>query len=547
MSNRSKLKPHKGPVGRLFIPLSRRSRPSSIQDSKSKIENFAEGGNSYSQILRSSSIIGGASGISYIIGMVRTKVVAVLLGPSGVGLVGLYVSITGLFSTIAQLGIAQSGVREVAEANGSGDSERVARMVKTLRRACWFTGILGWILTAVLAWPVSQWTFGSPERMWAVVVLGATVFLGAVTGGQTALLQGMRRIGDLARIQVLSAIVTTLVAVGLYAWLGEKGIIPVIIFTSVIQLGFSWLFSRRIQLAHVPQSWAESARQSKQLIRLGAAFVTSGLIGAIVGLGLRALIVRYHGLEGAGLYQAAWGLSGMFGGFIITAMGTDYYPRLTAVISNHEQASALLNQQTEIGVLLALPGLLATLALSPYFITIFYSGNFAPSSALLNWYVGAVFCRMITFPMGFVLIAKGLGGRFTLITTAFHLTNYGVCAYLLPRYPLYSIAIANFVLAVVYIFGMRAVVGPLLSFRWSIQAKKLLGICWILVVAGLIANLMLPIQFALGIGLFLFAVSCLVSLRGMVARLSHSHRIIHAIVKIPGFARLLGLPTVNDH
>ena len=37
--------------------------------------------NSYGQILKSSSIIGGAQGINYLIGMVRVKLVAVLLGP----------------------------------------------------------------------------------------------------------------------------------------------------------------------------------------------------------------------------------------------------------------------------------------------------------------------------------------------------------------------------------------------------------------------------------------------------------------------------------
>ena len=45
---------------------------------------------SYRRILKSSSIIGGASFLNIAIGLVRTKVLAVLLGPSGVGLVSLY-------------------------------------------------------------------------------------------------------------------------------------------------------------------------------------------------------------------------------------------------------------------------------------------------------------------------------------------------------------------------------------------------------------------------------------------------------------------------
>ena len=217
---------------------------------------------SYGQILKSSSIIGGAQGINYLIGMVRVKLVAVLLGPSGVGLVGLYVSATGLVSTVAGLGINSSGVREVAEAHGTGKPEHIARTVKTLRRACWVTGILGWLLCAALSYPLSVYTFGSGEHAWAVAVLGATILIGSVAGGQSALVQGTRRIGDLARMNVLGAVSGTLVAVGLYGWLGQKGIVPVIIGTAVCNLGFSWWFAHKIPVATVMLSWPEPLTKS---------------------------------------------------------------------------------------------------------------------------------------------------------------------------------------------------------------------------------------------------------------------------------------------
>ena len=130
---------------------------------------------SYGQILKSSSIIGGAQGINYLIGMVRIKVVAVLLGPSGVGLVGLYMSATDMVGTFAKLGVNESGVREVAEAHSSTDLDRISRSVKTLRRLSWITGIFGWILTAVLSYPLSIWAFGSGEHSWAIAILGSSL------------------------------------------------------------------------------------------------------------------------------------------------------------------------------------------------------------------------------------------------------------------------------------------------------------------------------------------------------------------------------------
>ncbi len=339
--------------------------------------------------------------------MIRTKAVAVLLGPSGMGLVGLYVSITGLVSTIAQLGIDQSGVREVAEANGSGDAERVARVAKTLRRICWATGIFGWILTAVFAWPLSQWAFGSSARIWPIAILGVTVLTGAVTGGQTALLQGMRRIGDLARIQVLSAVLNTVFAIGLYAWLREDGIIPVIILTAVTQFGFSWYFSRKVQISNLPQNWSETIAASKRLVGLGAAFMYGAVLSGFVGLAIRSMIVRDLGLDANGIYQAAWGLSGMFAGFILSSMGTDFYPRLTAVAHDNEQLNQLVNEQIEIGILLALPGLLATLTFAPWMMHLFYSAKFLEGASLLPWFLVGVLGQVMSWPLGMIQMAKG--------------------------------------------------------------------------------------------------------------------------------------------
>ncbi len=106
---------------------------------------------SYTQILKSSSLIGGAQGINLLLGMVRVKFAAVLIGPVGVGLIGNYTAIQGLVGTVAGLGIQSSGVRDVAAAVGQGDPEAIGRTVITLRRVCWLTGLLGALAMMALA------------------------------------------------------------------------------------------------------------------------------------------------------------------------------------------------------------------------------------------------------------------------------------------------------------------------------------------------------------------------------------------------------------
>jgi enterobacterial common antigen flippase len=485
----------------------------------------AASGSSHAQILRSSSIIGGATGINYILGMIRTKAVAVLLGPSGMGLVGLYVSITGLVSTIAQLGIDQSGVREVAEANGSGDMERVARVTKSLRRICWATGILGWILTATFAWPLSQWTFGTPDRIWPIAILGVTVLIGAVSGGQSALLQGMRRIGDLARIQVLSAVLNTVIAIGLYAWLHEEAIIPVIILTAIIQLGFSWHFARKVQITNLPQPWSETAATSKRLIGLGSAFMYGAVLAGLVGLAIRSMIVRDLGLEANGIYQAAWGLSGMFAGFILGAMGTDFYPRLAAVAHDNEQVNRLVNEQIEIGILLALPGLLATLTFAPWMMHLFYSAKFLEGASLLPWFLVGVLGQVLSWPLGMIQMAKAATKWIYFSRTSGNCLWFLLTLALITRFGIEGIGIAFAAYIWLQLLFVHYIAVRISCFRCTTGVMKLCGTAFVLVLACLYLTqlpidwLKLPLCVSLTVG------ACIYCLRGITSRLGQHHKI----------------------
>ncbi|MBK6436672.1 MAG: oligosaccharide flippase family protein [Rhodanobacteraceae bacterium] len=130
-------------------------------------------------------------------------------------------------------------------------------------------------------------------------------------------------------------------------------------------------------------SWRETWHQAADLVGLGVAFMWSSLLTTGVDMFTRSLITREFGLDAAGIYQAAWSLSGMFAAFILQAMGADFYPRLTAVIGDHSAATQAVNEQTEIGILLALPGFLATLAFAPWIIEILYSKEFSSAADLL--------------------------------------------------------------------------------------------------------------------------------------------------------------------
>ena len=490
------------------------------------------GRSSYSQVLRASSIIGGANGLNYLVSLVRIKIIAVLLGPAGIGLVSLYTSAIGLVGTASGLGIGSSGVREVALAFSQHDTAAIARTVRILRRACWATGLFGWALAAALAPLISDWMSNSSEHAVTIAILGATVFLGAINGGQTALIQGARRIGDIARASIAVTLLNTVMAIGLYAWLGQRGIVPVLVATAAVSLAVSWWFARRVPVVAVALSWPDTFVGTRRLAGLGIAFMWSGLLTAGLDIATRSLITRELGIDAAGLYQAAWAISGLFASFILSAMGTDFYPRLTSVIHDQHIATRTVNEQTEIGMLLALPGLLGTLAFAPWMMEAFYTKQFLPGAAMLPWFVLGIFGRVVSWPLGFIQLAKGASRWFIATETVFVGLQLGMLLWTLPRFGLVGVAYTFAINYFLYILAMFWVAKALIGFQWSAGVKKLLMLSGLFVFASLGVTLAVPGWAATLSGGVLTLAGTILSLRGLAVRLEPDNALLRVLNSI---------------
>jgi PST family polysaccharide transporter len=427
---------------------------------------------SYGQILKSTTLVGGSQVINIILGIVRTKFLAILLGPSGVGLIGIYNSITTLISSVSGMGISSSGVRQISEAAASGNELLIAKTVISLRKMALLTGLAGMIITIGFAVPISKVTFGDASRAKEIALLSVILLFGAISGGQIALIQGLRKIRDLAMFNIIGALTGTIFSVPMvYLW-RESGIIPFLITVSSMTMLFSWRYSRRFIFSDIYMPWKEAIIQARQLIGLGFVFMSSGLMATTVDYLIRVIILRQIGIEGLGLYQAAFTLSSLYIGVILNAMAMDFYPRLTGVSKDNMLCNRMVNEQTEIGLLLATPGILFTLVLAQYIIQLFYSERFMPAYEILRWQILGVFFRVISWPLGFLLMAKGLGKTFfwtELLSHSIHLGLVWLCIFL---FGLEGTGIAFFLLYVFYTMLMLAVAKRVSEFKWTLTIFK---------------------------------------------------------------------------
>lgn len=468
-------------------------------------------GNTYRAILRSSALIGATSLVNVVFAIVRTKVMALLLGPGSFGLMGTYAAIVDLARTVSQMGVNASGVRQIAQSAATGDHQRTARTALILRRVSIGTGCLGALALLASSHLVSQVSFGTAERWPDIALLSLAVFFGVLAGGQTALIQGMRRIADLSRLGVVGAFFGTACTITLVYFFRESGVAASLIASAAIAAAAGWYYSRRVPLPPTAASVSETAAECSALFKLGAAFVGGDLLMQLSAYLVRILLVRDSGLAAAGLYQAAWTVGGLYVGFVLQSMSTDFYPRLAQCIQDKKAANLLVNQQATISILLAGPGVMATLTFAPIVVHMLYSARFDGAIEALRWVCFGMALRTITWPIGFIVAANGRQGIYFAAELAWTVVNVWLTWMLVSRAGSTGAGVAFFASYIFHAVMLVPVVRYLTGFRWT-TANLRLGAVYVGACSAMVAaSYLLPALAALALGSLLCIVLTLQS------------------------------------
>lgn len=427
----------------------------------------ADDNSGYASTVKSTWLIGGSSAINLLIGAVRYKFLAILLGPAGIGLMAAFQSIISMANTLSCFGLANSGVRQIAEASGSDDPAKISRTIAALRRVVKILGIVGTLVLAALCVPVSILTFKTPDYAWSIAILSATVFFYSVSAGQSALIQGLRKISYISRLNVFGALFSTLAGIPFVYFFGLNGLVPFLIVIPVVSLLTSWWYARKIHIEPARLTWRETFHESRGMLRIGFAFLASNLAEVFTTYLILVQLIRFMGAGSAGQYQAAYMIAGLYAGFILQAMGTDFYPRITRAAEDNSKCNRMMNEQVEVSLLMSGPGVMITLALAPVVIHVFYAASFTPAIILLRWLAIGVIFRIATWPLKYLVIAKGRGSLYVITQVSANAVQI-IMAYVGIRYlGLEGAAMAFVAMCVLYFAMMTLVARKLSGFAWS--------------------------------------------------------------------------------
>ncbi len=364
-----------------------------------------KGSESYDHVLKYTSLFGSVQVLIILIGIVRNKFMAILLGASGVGLNALLISVQNFASQCTNLGISFGAVPKLSQFYDQGRKELIDYYIQVIRLWSLIAAVLGILFCLAISPLINNLTFTWGNHTLHYAMLGLSVALVAIASGETAILKATRRLGMLAKIQIYTALGSLLVSIPLFYFFYHTGIVPAIVLTAAISMLSSIFYSYHLYpiCLHFTHS---QFKNGSSMIKLGLAFVIAAAFGSASEMFIRAFLNVEGDLKDVGLYNVGYMLTITYAGMVFSSMETDYFPRLSAVNKDVKMTNETVNKQTEVSLLLLSPMLIALLAALPILVPLLFNNEFLPVVGMAQVAVLAMYFKVLTMPIAYITLAR---------------------------------------------------------------------------------------------------------------------------------------------
>ncbi|MDA9803089.1 oligosaccharide flippase family protein, partial [Flavobacteriaceae bacterium] len=367
---------------------------------------------SYRKVLNATSLFGGVQFINIILRLIRSKAIALLIGPIGMGISNLLLTTMELINGLTNLGLERSAVKDISLANTNSNSKSVAITISILKKLVWLTISIGVLLMILLAPWLSEIAFGNKDYTISFIWISIALLFKQLSSSQLAILQGLRKLKSLAKANLLGNFIGLLITLPLYYYYKIDAIVPAIIIATFMSFVFTYYYSHKLDIESVTISRKEAVSEGKGMINLGVMLSLSSLITLLVAYIIRIYIGSANeteelGLIDVGLYSAGFVILNSYVGIIFNAMGTDYFPRLSEIANDIKKLRKTVLEQATVAILLITPIIVVFLACAPFIIVILYSHEFSPIVAMVTWGILGMIFKAVSWSMGYMIIAKG--------------------------------------------------------------------------------------------------------------------------------------------
>lgn len=355
--------------------------------------------------------------VKMLTGLVSVKVVATIIGPSGIALLGQLNNFATIVMTMASGGINSGITKYVAEYKDSDD--KVKDLLSTaLRITVWCSLAVG-LCMILLHRFLSTLIMLSPEYGYVFIIFGFTVFLYALNMMLTSVLNGYKEFKKYVSVNIVGSLLGLLFTLGFILTLGLRGaLISAVTFQSVMFFVTLWMIRK---LPWV--SWDFFKRHIetdilKKYFRYTVMTLVTAATVPVSQMLLRGYVISEISPIEAGWWEGMNRISNMYLMIITSSFSVYYLPRLSEIQDNKELRSEILRSY-KVVVPTLLTGFVLVYLLRYWVVKILFTADFLPMTSLFIWQLLGDFFKICSWLLAFLMIAKSMTRVFVVTEVVF--------------------------------------------------------------------------------------------------------------------------------
>lgn len=348
--------------------------------------------------------------VKMLTGLISVKVVAVIIGPAGIALLGQLNNFSSIIMTLSSGGINSGITKYVAEYKDS--DEKIKILLSTaVKITLWCSLVVG-ILMIVFHRFLSEYIMLSPDYGYVFTIFGCTVFLYALNMMLTSILNGYKEFKKFVSVNVVGSIVGLLFTLSFVFTLGLHGaLISAVTFQSVMFFITLWMIRKLPWVSWAFFRVGIDRDAVKKYFRYTAMTLVTAATVPVSQIILRGYVISEISPVEAGWWEGMNRLSNMYLMIVTSSFSVYYLPRLSEISDKRELRNEILKAYKIIIPLLLL-GLSLVYFLRFLVIQILFTPEFYPMEQLFIWQLLGDFFKISSWILAFLMIAKSMARVF---------------------------------------------------------------------------------------------------------------------------------------
>ena len=405
-------------------------------------------------IVKNSSILVLPRIVDFILRIIKTKLMAMIIGTTGIGIVSQLSQVFNQLSNLSTFSMTSGTTKLIAKKNAENNTKEISRIIKTSIAIILPVMVIIYFAGFFFSENITKFILGENSLNKYFIIVFITFPLVTFSSIFRSILMGFKNVRHLAYSDLLKTVLSFLISIPLIIFFKIDG--AVIAFAITLCIGFIFLYyytvKRNLNYKGISIQSIVKANFSKdymrELITIGSIGMFLGYLEVFVEIFYRGYLVTHVGINGVGIYAPIIAWSGLFTGFIYPAVSQYIFPRLSET-KNDQEVVMIINDLIRFLTFAILPFVLLGIAFRGVLIQLFYSKDFIEASVYLPLHFFGILWFSWWYALMQIFIPTGRIKKFVPFSLIFGVITFAIIFFGVPRFGLWGWALKFSVMPII--------------------------------------------------------------------------------------------------